>query len=259
MVRPPGQTATIMAYKDFTMPASKKKMEAERPQENNGEVPTVPAPDPGADGQPTEPETPTTRTPKRTTRRILEGARREVKIVKEGKGKTRQPDISLRGTPLPDCPFRAWPKEEDYFPVYLLKKVKGEKTKSLHIIDPKIVEEDVHVRRCVIDARLVPCLDASGRVYVWVQPELDPTDSNYKMQKNLEEVRLGAVDEWTEIHWLDGFQIEIRTPLDQDFDADWPTGQLPSEWQELAIEPYYIDDPNHPEILGCRTRRRILK
>jgi hypothetical protein len=259
MVRPPGQTATIMAYKDFTMPASKKKIEAERPQENNGEVPTVPAPDPGADGQPTEPETPTTRTPKRTTLRLLEAARREVKIVKEGKGKTRQPDISLRWTPLPDCPFRAWPDEGDYSDIYLLRKVKGERTKSIHVVAPRIVEEDIHVRKCIIEARLVPCLDSTGQVYVWAQPDLDPTGSNYKMQKNLEEVRLSAVEEWTILHWLDGFRIEIQIPDLQDFDAEWPTGQLPQEWQELAIEPYYVDNPDHPEILGCRTKRRILK
>jgi hypothetical protein len=249
-----------MAYEDFTMRASKKRIEAERPQESSGEVPTVPAPDPGADGQPTEPETPTTRTPKRTTSRILKAARKKVEIVREGKGKTRQPDISLRWTPLPECPFRVWPNEEDYSDVfYMLRKTKGERTRSIHIIAPDIVEGDIYVRRRIIEVHLIPCLEGSGGVYIWSQPVLDPAHSNYKMQKNLETVRQSAVGEWTILRWLDGFKIEYETLTHQDLDADWPTGQLPEEWQELAIEPYWIEDPDDPEILECHTKgRRIL-
>jgi hypothetical protein len=241
------------------MPASKKKIEAERPQENNGEVPTVPAPEPGADGQPTEPETPTTRTPKWTTLRLLERAKKKVEIVREGKGKTRQPDISLRWTPIPDCPFRVWPDEGDYSDVfYVLRKTKGEKTKSIKVIAPDVVEGDIYVRRCIVEVHLVPCLEGTGGVYIWSQPVLDPTHSNYKMQRNLETVRAAAVKEWTILHWLDGFKMQIEALEYQNLDADWPTGQSPGEWQELAIEPYWVDDPDDPDILECHTKKRRI-
>src|SRR5262245_4675954 len=69
---------------------------------------STPKTDPGAGAKP-------------PTSKLLSAAKRVRDFKREGRGLTRQLDIQLRLTPIPEIPFRVWPNRDDEYPVAILR------------------------------------------------------------------------------------------------------------------------------------------
>jgi hypothetical protein len=247
---------------------------ARRRAKSNENFTNPKAPDPRADGRPTGGDDESTPVPediraghgdlplepepdgKPPTSRILSIARK-VENFKAGKGLSRQLDISLMTSPKAKTWFMAWPDEADYLDVFLLRVKHDDWTKEIFIVTEEIATLP-HMVENVIAARLIPCLSSTGTVFVWAQAIPDPDDkATYRLYEAMRKGGVIAREGWTKILWQ---PFRVETPADPAAvtPRQWPSGQTPLEWYDLATRPYIIDDPKHPVIESFRAIERIV-
>jgi hypothetical protein len=219
----------------------------ERPLEDDGE----PAPavrddlplETEADGKP-------------PTSRILAVARK-VENFKVGKGLSRQLDISLVTSPKAKTWFQAWPDEADYLDIFLLRVKHDDWNKEIFVVTQEIAELP-HMADNVISARLIPCLSSTGTVFVWAQavPDLDDK-ATYRLYEAMRKGGVIAMGGWAKFLWQ---PFRVETPADPSavIRRQWPSGQTPLEWYDLATRAYIIDDPEHPVIKSFEAIERIV-
>jgi hypothetical protein len=181
------------------------------------------------------------------TSKLLSAARRARDFKQEGRGVTRQLDITLRPTPIPDIYFRAWPNPDQEHPVAILKVKTDDERKEVYILSAEVADLP-HVALKARSATLVPCVTSTGRVFVWARTEPDPADKlTFRMFSALEQICEEARKRWVLINWSPVLSIcEPRVPIEEE--PKWPSGQPLDEIFEIAIRGAFIDDPNHPVI-----------
>jgi hypothetical protein len=192
------------------------------------------------------------------TSRLLAASRRSRDYKQAGDVLTRQLDIPLRVTPIPEVPFRAWPDAGDEHPVAILRVRNDSDRKEAYILSPEIADLP-YVAPKVRDASLVPCVTETGKLYVWARTDPDPNDRlSFRIFNNLLRVCEEARKKWIAITWSNGvLSLQYpRKPIEEE--PRWPSGQTLEEIYELAIHEAYIDSPDHPAIRGLDVIRREM-
>jgi hypothetical protein len=190
---------------------------------------------------------------------LLSAARRVRDFQKEGRGPSRQLDITLRATPIAGPYFRVWPNVDEEMPVGLLKVKTGDDRRDTYVLSAEIADLP-HVAPRVKDGSLVPCITSTGKVYVWARTIPDESDRlGYRIHAALDRVAREARKHWVAISW-DNNALTIETPRVEIADEPrWPSGQTLEEMYEIAIKGAFIDKADHQAIVALDSIRREVK
>ena len=190
------------------------------------------------------------------TSKLLSAARRVVDYQAAHPALTRVLDITLKSSPPSEIFFRLWPDERDDFPCYILQVKNDSDRKDLFIV-PESIANLSHVRRHAKPGVLTALITTTGIVYVWarVTPNAGDNQLSYTYQLAMERVANQARRGWIYLTWERSKPRveEPGVPITEE--AQWPTGQPPEELYSLAIEPYWIDNPDELVIKRLNTKK----
>jgi hypothetical protein len=194
--------------------------------------------------------------PTTPTLKLLTAAKRSHDHKRGARGLSRQLDISLRGTPIPEVYFRIWPDAADEYPVALLKASADSERKEIYVVSGEIAELPYIVDRAR-DAKLIPCITTTGRLYVWVMTIPNQADRmGFRVHAALQRVAEAARRAWIMISW-DNNGLHVHDPKEPITDEPrWPEGQSLEEIYEIALHGAFIDRPDHPVIRQFNTISR---
>jgi hypothetical protein len=210
----------------------------------------IPIGDAGPDSPPSDASQPGDDSP---VDRLLKGARRTRKYRKEGARLYRRMEIELRNTPYPGVPFRAWPKEEDYFEAAILRPATAGGRKDLYIVHDDIAGLP-YVASKVREGLCIPCITSTGKLFVWAMSLSDGTDrGGNKVFKALEDVARAARTRYVSINWENN-DLVLEEPLEPIDEPEWPSGQSLKEIYYLAFKDNFITTADHDEIKRLNTR-----
>jgi len=189
------------------------------------------------------------------TRDLLSAAKRARDFKREGRGVTRQLDISLLRTPISGIYFRCWPNPDDELPVAILKPKTDTKSKEVYVLSAEVADLP-YVAPKVREATLVPCVTSTGRLYVWAKTTPDPEDKlTFRTFDGLDQICQAARERWVLVDWSPGLSMG-EPPVPMEDEPKWPTGQSLREIFEVAIRNFFIDNPDHPVIRVLNTIKR---
>jgi hypothetical protein len=172
-------------------------------------------------------------------RSLVTLARRTRDYNREGAVKRREVDVSLR-SPKQDWIFQAWPKEEDYWPVGILRVDRGDDRTETYVVTEEVAGLPFLAGR-IRDAKLVPCITSKGTVFVWPVIEPNPDDRfGYRIHSAMRRILDEARKQWVSIQWAGG-RPSLAIPRAVIAPPSWPD-QPWTEVFDLALKDRLIDD-----------------